>query len=240
MTAAVLAVRLADRACVPFEERDRLMHPALALATSHPVAPTRIMDDRPPASRDAELVGQMARGDEGALGRLYDRYGPVLYAVAFRVVGEQADAEEVVMEAFAQAWREAGRFDAERGSAAAWLTMMTRSRALDRVRARSRRARLTDAAAGETPGSSPAMSMGAPEPSRGVEQDERARAVAAALAALSPPQRQAIELAYYQGLSQSEIAEHLREPLGTIKTRMRLGMQKLRDVLRPYYFEGAV
>lgn len=189
--------------------------------------------------RDAELVARVARGNEAALGQLYDRFGQALYAVAYRIVGEPADAEEVVMEAFAQAWREAPRFDSGRGSVAAWLTMMARSRALDLARARSRRIRITDTAA-RSEGTAPAMSRGYQPPGRAMEDEERHRAVASALAALSPPQREAIELAYFEGLSQSEIAERLREPLGTIKTRMRLGMQKLRDMLRPFYFEGAV
>ena len=191
-------------------------------------------------SRDADLVVQVARGDERALGLLYDRFGPVLYAVAFRVTGEKADAEEVVMEAFAQAWREASRFDATRGSAAAWLTMMARSRALDLVRSRARRTRITDTAGQDEAGTAPAMGQGFRSPGSALEADERRTAVAVAMSSLSAPQRQALELAYYEGLSQSEIAEKLREPLGTIKTRMRLGMQKLREALRPYYFEGAV
>jgi RNA polymerase sigma-70 factor, ECF subfamily len=190
--------------------------------------------------RDADLMSRVASGDEPALGVLYDRFGTALYAVAYRIVGQQADAEEVVMGAFAQAWREAPRFDPSRGSVAAWLTVMARSRALDLVRSRARRARITEAAAREDSTSAPAMGPGAPNPGSGLEQDERRRAVTAALTALSQPQREAIELAYYEGLSQSEIAERLKEPLGTIKTRMRLGMQKLRQTLRPYYFEGAV
>lgn len=192
-----------------------------------------------PGPRDADLVLRMAQGDERALGLLYDRFGIVLFAVASRVVGQQADAEEVVMEAFAQAWREATRFDQARGSVAAWLTMMTRSRALDLVRSQSRRERITNTAARAEPAAGPAMSAGFPSPGNTVLDEERKRAVSTALAALSPPQRQAIVLAYYDGLSQSEIAERLKEPLGTIKTRMRLGMQKLREALRPYYFEGA-
>lgn len=196
--------------------------------------------DLPPGPRDADLVLRMAQGDEQALSQLYDRFGRVLYAVAFRVVNQQADAEEVVMEAFSQAWREAPRFDQSRGSVAAWLTMMTRSRALDLVRSQSRRERITDTAAREEPAAGPAMSAGFPTPGVSVIDEERRRAVTQALASLSPPQREAIELAYYDGLSQSEIAERLKEPLGTIKTRMRLGMQKLREALRPYYFEGAV
>ncbi|HWA59018.1 MAG TPA: sigma-70 family RNA polymerase sigma factor [Gemmatimonadales bacterium] len=195
--------------------------------------------DLPPGPRDADLVLRMTRGDEEALGRLYDRFGQVMFAVAFRVTGQPADAEEVVMEAFTQAWREAPRFDPGRGSVAAWLTMMTRSRALDLVRAQSRRERITDTAAREEPAAGPAMSRGYPPPGTAVLEEERTRAVASALAGLSPPQREAIELAYYEGLSQSEIAERLEEPLGTIKTRMRLGMQRLREALRPYYFEGA-
>jgi RNA polymerase sigma-70 factor (ECF subfamily) len=190
--------------------------------------------------READLVIRVAQGDEQALGRLYDRFGAALYAVAYRVLNEKADAEEVVMEAFAQAWREAPRFDAGRGSVAAWLTMMTRSRALDLARSKSRRVRITDTAAREEPSSAPAMSTGFPSPGSALEDTERRKAVGAALAALAPPQRTAIELAYYEGLSQSEIAERLQEPLGTIKTRMRLGMQKLRETLKPYYFEGAV
>jgi RNA polymerase sigma-70 factor (ECF subfamily) len=186
---------------------------------------------------DRDLMAGAAGGDERAMAGLYDRYGQVLYAVAYRIVGERADAEEVVLEAFAQAWRDAPRFEAARGSVAGWLTMIARSRALDLVRARSRRDRITTAAASARPDAPLAMGEVSPDPSAGMDHSERRREVRLALGALSAPQRQAIELAYYEGLSQSEIAERLQEPLGTIKTRIRLGMQKLRDALRPFYFE---
>jgi len=152
-------------------------------------------------------------------------------------VGQRADAEEVVVEAFAQAWRDAPRFDAGRGSVAGWLTMIARSRALDLVRARSRRDRITASAAADRPDAPPAMSEFRSDPGGALDHDERRRQVRQALETLSPPQRQAIELAYFEGLSQSEIAERLQEPLGTVKTRVRLGMQKLRESLRPFYFE---
>jgi RNA polymerase sigma-70 factor, ECF subfamily len=194
-------------------------------------------DPAVPPSADAELVSRAARGDERAIGLLYDRYGGVLYAVAYRIVGQPADAEEVVLEAFAQAWREAARFEAGRGSVAGWLTMIARSRALDLVRARSRRDRMTASAAADRPDASPGMSEFRPDPAKALDHDERRQQVQQALATLSPPQRQAIELAYFEGLSQSEIAERLAEPLGTVKTRVRLGMQKLRECLRPFYFE---
>jgi RNA polymerase sigma-70 factor (ECF subfamily) len=192
---------------------------------------------RAPGADDADLVAQAAAGDERAIGRLYDRYGSVLYAVAYRIVGQRADAEEVVLEAFAQAWRDAARFETGRGSVAGWLTTIARSRALDLVRARSRRERITASAAADRPDASPAMGDFRPDPASAVDHDERRRQVQQALASLSPPQRQAIELAYFDGLSQSEIAERLQEPLGTVKTRVRLGMQKLRDNLRPFYYE---
>ena len=194
-------------------------------------------DPAVPPSADAELVSRAARGDERAIGLLYDRYGGVLYAVAYRIVGQPADAEEVVLEAFAQAWREAARFEAGRGSVAGWLTMIARSRALDLVRGRSRRDRMTASAAADRPDASPGMSEFRPDPAKALDHDERRQQVQQALATLSPPQRQAIELAYFEGLSQSEIAERLAEPLGTVKTRVRLGMQKLRECLRPFYFE---
>lgn len=186
---------------------------------------------------DHDLVGRAARGDQQAIGTLYDRYGDVLYAVAYRVVGQRADAEDVVIEAFAQAWRDATRFEASRGSVAGWLTMIARSRALDVVRARSRRDRITATAAADQPQRSPAMGDWRSDPSDSYDHAERRRQVQAALQTLSLPQRQAIELAFFEGLSQSEIAERLKEPLGTIKTRVRLGMQKLRDLLRPIFFE---
>jgi RNA polymerase sigma-70 factor (ECF subfamily) len=189
----------------------------------------------PPA--DGELVARAAAGDERAIGPLYDRYGAVLYAVAYRITGQRADAEEVVLEAFAQAWREAPRFEAGRGSVAGWLTTIARSRALDLVRARTRRDRITATAAADRPDVSPAMGNFRPDPAGALDNDERRRQVRQALETLSAPQRQAIELAYFEGLSQSEIAERLREPLGTVKTRVRLGMQKLRECLRPFYFE---
>jgi RNA polymerase sigma-70 factor (ECF subfamily) len=186
---------------------------------------------------DGVLVARAARGDDRAIGQLYDRYGAVLYAVAYRIVGQRADAEEVVLEAFAQAWRDAARFDAERGSVAGWLTMIARSRALDLVRARGRRERMTANAAADRPDVPPAMSAFRSDPAGALDHDERRRQVQQALDTLSPPQRQAIELAYFEGLSQTEIAERLQEPLGTVKTRVRLGMQKLRECLRPFYFE---
>lgn len=192
-----------------------------------------------PSDDDRALVARIASGDERALSLLYDRYASTMYAVASRIAGERADAEEIVLETFSQAWRNAERFHGEKGSAIAWLTMMCRSRALDLVRSRGRRHRLVDTAQQADPTGAPAMGSGPDDPTSQVADGERARRVAEALEALSPPQRQAIELAYYEGLSHSEIAERLDEPLGTVKTRVRLAMQKLRDALRPYYFEAA-
>src|SRR3954452_19591297 len=133
------------------------------------------MPSSPPHSStaDRDLVARAAGGDERAMAGLYDRYGQVLYAVAYRIVGERADAEEVVLDAFAQAWRDAPRFDATRGSVAGWLTMIARSRALDLVRARSRRDRMTDSAAAERPNTSPAMSDFRPDPAKALDHDER-------------------------------------------------------------------
>lgn len=181
---------------------------------------------------DSELVSRMARGEDTALGDLYDRYGKTVYALALAIVREPADAEEVVVDAFGQAWRQAASYEAGRGSVGAWLATIARSRALDTVRARGRRAKAHERAALEP------IATAGPDPSRGVERSEARRLVSQALAALPGPQRTAIELAYFEGLSQSEIAERLAEPLGTVKTRIRAGMEKLRGLLGPL-LEGA-
>jgi len=191
------------------------------------------------AEADRRLVELMADGDERALATLYDRFAGVLYGMAFRIVGEGADAEEVVLACFSQAWREAVRFRSERGSVIAWLTMICRSRALDLVRARARRAKLTDSAVVADPAAPPAMGRSDDSPDDIMAHDERSRQVQTALASLPAPQQEAIRLAYYDGLSHSEIAERLGQPLGTVKTRVRLAMQKLRETLRPHFFEAA-
>ncbi len=188
---------------------------------------------------DSQLVSRMAAGEDAALGDLYDRYGRTVYALALAIVREPADAEEVVVDAFGQAWRRAASFDAARGSVGAWLATIARTRALDTVRARGRRARAHERAAllSDEGVAAPIAAAGS-DPSRAVERGEARRLVSLALAALSGPQRIAIELAYFEGLSQSEIAERLSEPLGTIKTRIRAGMEKLRGLLGPLV-EGA-
>ena len=186
---------------------------------------------------DRTLLERAAQGDEAAFEQLYDRYSAVLYALALRIAGEASDAEEIVLDSFAQAWRDATRFRPERGSVIAWLTTICRSRALDLVRARGRRGKLLDSAHAAEPDAPPAMGSAPAPGDRELDLLERRQWVADALRALSQPQRQAIELAYYDGLSHSEIAERLGEPLGTVKTRVRLAMEKLRETLRPHYVE---
>lgn len=194
----------------------------------------------PPSTVDDQaLIQRVASGDEQAVGLLYDRFASVLHAAAWRITGETADAEEVLVDAFAQAWRNASRYDAQRGSVGAWLMTITRTRALDLVRARGRRERAVSGAGADPEAAGVGASTWRYATSRSAEQSERRRLISIALQGLSAAQRQAIELAYYEGLSHSEIAEKLGEPLGTVKTRVRLGLQKLREALRPYYGTAA-
>jgi len=180
---------------------------------------------------DADAVALAAQGDGLGVTALYDRHARALYLLALRIVQIDAEAEDVVQEVFAQVCRQAGRYDAARGTVLAWLLTITRTRAIDHVRARRRRGgdewrRVSEAAA---------ANLAAP----GVNQEvqtltaEEIQRVRRALGELSAEQRRAIELAYYEGLSQSEIAEQLAEPLGTVKSRIRTAMQRLRGALEP-------
>lgn len=186
------------------------------------------------ARADAALVAAMADGDEHAAARLYDRFGAVVFGLALRITGEQADAEDVVIDTFAQAWRDASRFAAAKGSVSAWITVLARSRALDLVRSRQRRTRATDNAGRETD-VTVALGQGPGPADLQVEERERADAVAAAMSSLPAAQRRAIELAFFEGLTHPEVAERLQEPLGTVKTRIRLGLHKLRDTLGTWH-----
>lgn len=190
-------------------------------------------------SPDSAVVALAASGDERALGELYDRYGGMAYSLACAIVGEHADAEEVVADAFAQIWRSAAGFDPARGSVAAWIATITRTRALDLVRSRTRRARvLEDAAVVTDEGETLVLAPTLEAADRGAELSETSAIVQRSLAELSAPQRRVIELAYFGGFSQSEIAAQLSEPLGTVKTRMRAALEKLRQSLRPVLEAG--
>ena len=181
--------------------------------------------------RDQELSGLIARtaqGDEEALGALYDYTSPQLYGLALRVLDDPQSAEEVVLDVYMQVWKKASQFDLSRGKPIVWLAVLTRSRAIDRLRMKqpeqSRREPFEEVNEESDPMSDPELS---------VTQGEQRCLVLKALASLASEQREVIELAYFGGLSQSEIASKVGEPLGTVKTRIRLGMIKLRNLLTP-------
>jgi RNA polymerase sigma-70 factor (ECF subfamily) len=171
----------------------------------------------------------MSEGDEQALGQFYDRWQPLVHAIVLRIVVRKSDAEDVVEEAFWQAWRQSRRYEPSRGSVQTWLLTIARSRALDRARSMRRvREEPIENDAGEIVVQRAADS----DPSLDAEAAERRQIVSSALWELPPEQREALELGYFGGLSQSEIAERTGQPLGTVKTRMRLALQKLRDKLK--------
>ncbi len=176
--------------------------------------------------RDRRCLERLAARDSGALAELYDRYSDLLYSLAARIVGAGADAEEVLQDTWMQAWRTAATYDPARGAVGAWLVTIARSRALDRVRSLGSRRRAETAAAEEA-ATEPAPQ--APDPATGYARRMLKKDVTAALTALAPQQRQVVELAYFEGLSQTEIAARLDAPLGTVKSWTRQALLKLRE-----------
>ena len=165
------------------------------------------------------LMARLQAGEQAAVGLLYDLYAGTLYALAYRITRNAADAEEVVLDAFTQAWRQAQRYDPARGSVGAWLFTIARSRALDR-----RRQQPPCEWSAEPWTALPF----AEDPESAATQTEQAKHIRALLNRLPADQRQVLVLAFYNGMTHHEIAAHLHEPLGTVKTRARLGLQKLR------------
>jgi RNA polymerase sigma-70 factor (ECF subfamily) len=175
---------------------------------------------------DAELLRRIADRRQEALAVLYDRFAPLLLALTRRILGNGADAEEVVQETFLQVWAQAGRYDPKRSSVPTWLVLLARSRAIDLLRSRGVRERAVAGVAAE------ARADASPEGPRAVWYEERRERLAKALAALPEQQRQVLERTFYLGMSQREIAEATGTPLGTVKTRTLLAMRKLRESLR--------
>lgn len=178
------------------------------------------------AQLDADLVERIANADADALGTLYDRYSSLLLGLARRVLGSTSDAEEVLQEVFVQVWNQAGRYDRSRSSVSTWLVLITRSRAIDRLRSRN----VVDRTLGDLKQEQKGKHT-SPEGVRAVLWDERRRRLSSALADLPEEQREVLELAFYRGMTQSEIAASTTIPLGTVKTRTLLAMRKLRKAL---------
>jgi RNA polymerase sigma-70 factor (ECF subfamily) len=176
---------------------------------------------------DEELIALVLRRQEAALGAIYDRYIRLVYAVALRITGDRETAEEVVQDVFQNVWQAAGSFQPGVGSFVAWLLGIARHRAIDATRSKRERARAREQTIDDVRPAAEESSL-----EREVDQRLLRDIVRTALDTLPANQRQAIELAYYGGLTRAEIAERLNEPLGTVKTRLRLGLLKLRDLLR--------
>lgn len=181
-----------------------------------------------------QLIAQTAQGDQTAFATLYDRTSPQVYGLVLKILDNREAAEEVTLDVYTQVWRQAHTYDETRGSSGGWLMTLARTRAIDRYRAgAAERGRIESLDAVEF------FASDGDTPEEDLAGQQRRRYVRQALALLTAEQRQAIALAYFYGLSQSEIADKLSLPLGTIKTRMRLGMIKLREALAPYE-EGLV
>jgi RNA polymerase sigma-70 factor, ECF subfamily len=190
-------------------------------------------------SQDSDLVRAIAEGDSEALGALYDRHGSAVMGLCLRILGVRADAEEVLSDVFLQVWEQAERYEPSRGNVIGWLLTVARSRAIDRLRSVGRRERVVagsdDPAGAADRAATGSSARGEQGPYRDASLGEQRARVEAALGALEPAQRRAVELSFFEDLSHSEIAQKLGEPLGTVKSRIRQGLIRLREGLRAQY-----
>jgi RNA polymerase sigma-70 factor, ECF subfamily len=177
---------------------------------------------------DAELMERLLQRDSGALEALYDRYGRPVYSLVLRIAQHPSSAEEIVQDVFMQLWRSADRFQISRGPLEPWLFTMARNRALDFLRLkREKQRRREDSSDSEIV---PSM-IARPDPEGAIDRSRRAEKVRALMTSLPDAQRRALELAYFEGMSHSEIAESMGEALGTVKSWIRGGLMRLRDSL---------
>ena len=188
-----------------------------------------------PSTVDHTLLARVAKGDQEAFERLYEQTSSLLYTLVLRILGKPADAADLLQEVYLEAWRKASNYDTARGAPMAWLVTLARSRAIDWVRALVARGKNVTASLDDTPASDLVAQNADALDIRAA--NERQALVRGSLKSLPPVQQQVIELAFYQGLTHVEISERLHVPLGTIKTRIRLAMDKLRNGLKPLWEE---
>ena len=178
---------------------------------------------------DSTLLARVAKGDHQAFSQLYDHSSTLLFTLAVRILGNQEEAAELLQDVYFEVWRKVSRYDVGRGTPIAWLITLTKSRAIDRLRARTARGHQVPGSA--EAGTATQLTNEDPSPFDTKADQELRTAIITAVAGLPQAQQQAIELAYYEGLSDTEIASRLNQPLGTVKTRIKLGMSKLREGL---------
>lgn len=186
---------------------------------------SRAMDAREP--QEIQWMSRIAGGDGEAFARIFEMHSPVTLGLLVRILGRRSEAEEVLQEVFLQVWNQAGRYEAGRSTPRGWILMLARSRALDRLRRRESSRRREEGVAEEEGLSEPVAPVGTAR----LEAVERRDRVHSALGSLTPEQRHCIELAFFEGLTHTQIAERLEAPLGTVKSRILLGMNKLRQNL---------
>jgi RNA polymerase sigma-70 factor (ECF subfamily) len=205
--------------------------PVLRVFTARPAGRswclTKSLNQPECQDRDVELLRQIAGGDRAAFAEFYDRHSTLMFSVATRILNDPAEAQDVLQEAFLQIWEKAAKFDPKLGKASSWAAILARNKAIDRIRASQRRSRLAEEA-----GAAQAIAEDvADSVNESLVGPEQAQLIQSAILELPGEQRQAIELAYFSGLTQDEISKKLNTPLGTVKARIRRGLLKLRDQL---------
>ena len=184
---------------------------------------------RLPNEADIELVRQVQAGDQQAFATFYDRFAPGLFSMIYAILHDQKESEDVLQEAFVQMWKRTATYDATRSSLFTWAVMISRHKAIDRLRSRQRQTRLVEAIANQTDDF--AASAPAERADNALARNDERERVRAAMAKLGDAQREAIDLAFFAGLTQTQIAEKLGAPLGTVKARIRRGLLALREAL---------
>jgi RNA polymerase sigma-70 factor, ECF subfamily len=201
-------------------------HPSRAEPTPIPAC----MSERnaSPDISETTLLERVATGDPRAFDQLYTRWSPMLFGLVCKILNDPKEAEDALQEGFLHIWHKAASYDSQRSSPSTWAYMIFRNKAIDRIRTRERRSRGMEQIAREEP----FQAAPSTDPEEGVEHNERRKVIKAALDTIPPDQREAVNLAFFSGLTQTEIAERLGAPLGTVKARIRRGLLKLADTLK--------